>query len=86
MLSLTSLVLFLFLSSIVEAVLVFVAGAYFLCEKWGGREMCWNESKFASLVVVVCGILIYGSFTEKKVKNAMSSSASDCCNENVDII
>jgi len=49
-----------------QAVLVFVAGAYFLCEKWGGREMCWSDSKFASLVIVVSGIMMYGAFTEKK--------------------
>lgn len=49
-----------------QAVLVFAAGAYFLCEKWGGREMCWSDSKFVSLVIVVSGIMMYGAFTEKK--------------------
>ena len=49
-----------------QAVLVFAAGAYFLCERWGGREMCWSNSKFASLVIVVSGIMMYGAFTEKK--------------------
>mmetsp|Transcript_11085 Transcript_11085/g.20770 ORF Transcript_11085/g.20770 Transcript_11085/m.20770 type:complete len:83 (+) Transcript_11085:2313-2561(+) len=36
-----------------------------LCGRWGGVEMCWSKSKGISLLVVVCGILIYGSFTEK---------------------
>jgi drug/metabolite transporter (DMT)-like permease len=49
-----------------QAVLVFAASAYFLCERWGGREMCWSDSKFVSLVIVVSGIMMYGVFTEKK--------------------
>eukprot|EP00571_Detonula_confervacea_P005676 CAMPEP_0172324096 /NCGR_PEP_ID=MMETSP1058-20130122/50439_1 /TAXON_ID=83371 /ORGANISM="Detonula confervacea, Strain CCMP 353" /LENGTH=484 /DNA_ID=CAMNT_0013040275 /DNA_START=226 /DNA_END=1680 /DNA_ORIENTATION=+ len=54
-----------------QAVLVFAASAIALCGRWGGIEMCWSRSKFVSLVVVVCGILLYGTFTEKgRRKNA----------------
>lgn len=49
-----------------QAVLVFAVSAMILCERWGGNEMCWSNSKGISLVVVVSGIMIYGTFTEKK--------------------
>lgn len=49
-----------------QAVLVFAASSIALCGRWGGKEMCWSQNKFVSLVVVVCGILFYGTFTEKK--------------------
>jgi drug/metabolite transporter (DMT)-like permease len=65
-----------------QAVLVFAASAYLLCEKWGGRETCWSNSKFVSLVIVVSGIMMYGAFTEKKGKIRQSSF----CDENVDIL
>ena len=64
-----------------QAVLVFAAGAYFLCERWGGREMCWSNSKFASLVIVVSGIMMYGAFTEKK-----DIIRATTLNEEVDIL
>eukprot|EP00581_Thalassiosira_minuscula_P016103 CAMPEP_0183727148 /NCGR_PEP_ID=MMETSP0737-20130205/24963_1 /TAXON_ID=385413 /ORGANISM="Thalassiosira miniscula, Strain CCMP1093" /LENGTH=492 /DNA_ID=CAMNT_0025958709 /DNA_START=353 /DNA_END=1831 /DNA_ORIENTATION=+ len=48
-----------------QAVLVFGASAMVLCHRWGGLEMCWSSTKGLSLVVVVCGILLYGMFTEK---------------------
>ena len=62
-----------------QAVLVFAAGAYFLCEKWGGRETCWSNSKFASLVIVVSGIMMYGAFTEK-------NDTIHAANEDADIL
>jgi drug/metabolite transporter (DMT)-like permease len=65
-----------------QAVLVFAASAYLLCEKWGGRETCWSNSKFVSLVIVVSGIMMYGAFTEKKGKIRQSSF----CDEDVDIL
>ena len=49
-----------------QAVLVFAASSIILCGRWGGLEMCWSGSKFVSLVVVVCGILLYGAFTTDK--------------------
>lgn len=48
-----------------QAVLVFAASSVVLCGRWGGVEMCWSTAKGLSLVVVVCGILLYGTFTEK---------------------
>lgn len=48
-----------------QAVLVFAASAMILCGRWGGMEMCWSSSKGVSLVVVVCGIMLYAMFTEK---------------------
>ncbi|KAL9179045.1 hypothetical protein ACHAXT_000087 [Thalassiosira profunda] len=42
-----------------QAVLVFAASAVILCGWWGGTEMCWSGSKMLSLVVVVCGIMLY---------------------------
>lgn len=48
-----------------QAVFVFAASSIVLCGRWGGIEMCWSRIKFVSLVVVVCGILLYGTFTEK---------------------
>ena len=48
-----------------QAVLVFALSAAVLCGRWGGAEMCWSRSKGASLVVVVAGIALYGTFTEK---------------------
>lgn len=57
-----------------QAVFVFAASSILLCGRWGGLEMCWSRIKFISLVVVVCGILIYGTFTtEKKGKGAILS-------------
>jgi len=64
-----------------QAVLVFAAGACFLCGRWGSRQMCWSNSKFVSLVIVVSGIMMYGAFTEKKDKIRPST-----CNEDVDIL
>ena len=49
-----------------QAVLVFAASSIVLCGRWGGLEMCWSRSKFMSLVVVVSGIGLYGSFVTKK--------------------
>jgi len=49
-----------------QAVLVFMASSVLLCGRWGGVEMCWSGSKLIALVVVVCGILVYGSHTKKK--------------------
>jgi len=49
-----------------QAVLVFAASAIILCGSIGGLEMCWTREKFISLVIVVFGIMVYGTFTEKK--------------------
>ena len=49
-----------------QAVLVFAASSIVLCGRWGGIEMCWTSSKGVSLFVVVMGILLYGTSTEKK--------------------
>jgi hypothetical protein len=65
-------------------VLVFATSAFLLCERWGGREMCWSNSKFISLVVVVSGILIYGAFTEKKGNEKVSDE--DLLNVRVEIL
>ena len=48
-----------------QAVMVFALSAAVLCGKWGGVEMCWSRSKGLSLLVVVCGILLYGSVAKK---------------------
>ena len=58
-----------------QAVLVFLASSIILCGRMGGIEMCWNLEKFISLVVVVGGILVYGTFTEtKKISGDISSN------------
>jgi len=47
---------------------------HFTLREMGRLEMCWSRIKFVSLVVVVCGILIYGTFTtEKKGKGEILS-------------
>ncbi len=49
-----------------QAVLVFGVGSLVLCGRWGGLEMCWSMVKFGSLVVVVCGILVYYVATTRR--------------------
>lgn len=52
-----------------QAVLVFGVGSIVLCGRWGGLEMCWSTVKFGSLVVVVCGILVYYVATTRRYNN-----------------
>jgi hypothetical protein len=42
--------------------------------------MCWSNSKFFSLVIVVSGIMMYGAFTEKK---GIIRPSTVCDEENV---
>ena len=49
-----------------QAVLVFLISSVMLCGRIGGSEMCWTQTKLLSLVVVVCGILLYGKSTTSK--------------------
>jgi drug/metabolite transporter (DMT)-like permease len=48
-----------------QAVLVFVATAYFYCGNTGGTEMCFSPTKFSSLFTVVGGVALFGFYTEK---------------------
>jgi hypothetical protein len=41
-----------------QAVLVFVFTSLFYCNRIGGKEMCFNRSKFVSLLIVVSGVLL----------------------------
>lgn len=68
-----------------QAVLVFAVSAMILCERWGGNEMCWSNSKGISLVVVVSGIMIYGTFTEKK-GNVKERRKEEEINERAEIL
>lgn len=52
-----------------QAVLVFGVGSIVLCGRWGGLEMCWSMMKFGSLVVVMCGILVYYVATTQRYNN-----------------
>lgn len=52
-----------------QAVLVFGVGSIVLCGRWGGLEMCWSMMKFGSLVVVMCGILMYYVATTRRYNN-----------------
>ena len=49
-----------------QAVLVFVVADLAYCGRYGGSEMCFSESKFASLVTVVCGVTLFGVVTERQ--------------------
>ena len=60
-----------------QAVLVFMASSIILCGRWGGVEMCWSGSKFIALVVVVFGILVYGSHTQKRGDEPKDCNAAD---------
>mmetsp|Transcript_53334 Transcript_53334/g.113299 ORF Transcript_53334/g.113299 Transcript_53334/m.113299 type:complete len:208 (+) Transcript_53334:493-1116(+) len=59
-----------------QAVLVFAASSIVLCGRWGGVEMCWSRCKGLSLMVVVCGILLYATYTEKDRRTECVSKAS----------
>lgn len=69
-----------------QAVLVFAVSAMILCERWGGNEMCWSNSKGISLVVVVSGIMIYGTFTEKKGNMKERRKEEEIINERAEIL
>lgn len=69
-----------------QAVLVFAVSAMILCERWGGNEMCWSNSKGISLVVVVSGIMIYGTFTEKKGNLKERRKEEEIINERAEIL
>ena len=51
-----------------QAVFVFACTNFLYCNKLGGSEMCFSDSKFVSLVIVCGGVLGYGYAT--KVSNA----------------
>lgn len=57
-----------------QAVLVFLVGSIILCGRWGGAEMCWSQGKFGSLVVVVCGILLYYVATTRSYTNSVATT------------
>lgn len=46
-----------------QAVLVFVFTSLVFCGKTGGEEMCFNHSKFVSIIIVVSGVLLYAKAT-----------------------
>jgi len=48
-----------------QAVLVFVVTSWFYCGRLGGSEMCFTTLKFMSLVIVVGGVILYGSATSR---------------------
>lgn len=47
-----------------QAVLVFITTAVVFCGYLGGEEMCFTQSKFISLIVVIVGLLVYANATE----------------------
>ena len=47
-----------------QAVLVFVAAHILYCGHAGGDGMCFSMPKFASLVTVVSGVVLFGASTE----------------------
>jgi drug/metabolite transporter (DMT)-like permease len=49
-----------------QAVLVFAVTSLLYCGRVGGAEMCFTRIKFASLIVVVFGIVVFGKATEKQ--------------------
>ena len=51
-----------------QAVLVFVLTNFFYCNRLGGSEMCFSDTKLVSLVTVCGGVLGYGYAT--KISNA----------------
>ena len=48
-----------------QAVLVFVFTSLAYCGRLGGSEMCFSAVKFASLVTVVGGVVLFGKATER---------------------
>jgi hypothetical protein len=60
-----------------QAVLVFGVGSIVLCGRWGGLEMCWSMVKFGSLVVVVCGILVYYVATTRRYNNIFDRTVGE---------
>ena len=57
-----------------QAVLVFFLTSLIFCGKSGGEEMCFTSLKFASLIVVVSGVLLYGLATEAKRRQVSISA------------
>jgi len=53
-----------------QAVLVFVCTNFLYCNKIGGAEMCFSDSKFVSLFTVSGGVLGYGYATQIKMATA----------------
>lgn len=49
-----------------QAVLVFVLTDYVYCGRFGGAEMCFNRTKFVSLIAVTFGVTWYGFATTRK--------------------
>jgi Nucleotide-sugar transporter len=43
-----------------QAVLVFVAAHFVFCHQSYGKEMCFSRAKFASLILVVSGVILFG--------------------------
>ena len=54
-----------------QAVLVFVFTSLVFCGRYGSDEMCFSESKFASLCIVIGGVFLFG----------MASDAEGCAEE-----
>jgi drug/metabolite transporter (DMT)-like permease len=47
-----------------QAVLVFVFTHWAFCGRTGGDEMCFSKTKFLSLIIVVGGVIWYGTATQ----------------------
>ena len=50
-----------------QAVLVFVFTDFAFCGKTGGQDLCFTNSKCVSLVLVVIGVVAYGTSTPSHV-------------------
>jgi hypothetical protein len=57
-----------------QAVFVFVFTSFLYCNKLGGSEMCFSQSKFVSLVTVTGGVVGYGYATKKAVPDSGESN------------
>jgi hypothetical protein len=53
-----------------QAVLVFVFTSWAYCGRLGGKEMCFTHAKLLSLLIVVGGVIVFGSATEQARKKA----------------
>ena len=74
-----------------QAVFVFVLTDLLYCNKVGGPEMCFSESKFASLVTVCGGVLGYGYTTRiSKMKAStgenFAKKEDENCHETTELI
>jgi drug/metabolite transporter (DMT)-like permease len=58
-----------------QAVLVFVFTSIIYCNRIGGKEMCFNQSKLISLIVVVTGVLLYTTATAVHNKEVIIGSS-----------